>query len=115
MGPLNLPFMFAGRYDSWKGDELMSVRLDDKTEAIISEKVASGQFRNASETIAEAVRQMDERDRRLEELRAALAVAEAQVERGEYVEWTPQRANEIFAEAKKRAAAGKKPKPDVTP
>lgn len=93
----------------------MSVRLDDKTETIISEKVAKGQFRDASETIAEAIRQMDERDRRLEELRAALAVAEAQFERGEYVEWTPEVAEEIVAEAKRRAKVGKKPKRDVTP
>jgi putative addiction module CopG family antidote len=107
--------MFASRSASWKGDERRSVRLDDKTESIISEKVAGGQFRNASETIAEAIRQMDERDRRLGQLRAALAIAEAQIERGEYVEWTPQRANEIFAEAKKRAAAGKKPKPEAAP
>lgn len=93
----------------------MSVRLDDKTETIISEKVAKGQFRDASETIAEAIRQMDERDRRLEELRAALAVAEDQFERGERSEWTPELASEILAEAKRRAAAGKKPKRDVTP
>ena len=93
----------------------MSVRLDDKTETIISEKVAKGQFRDASETIAEAIRQMDERDRRLEELRAALAVAEDQFERGERSEWTSELASEILAEATRRAAAGKKPKRDVTP
>ena len=93
----------------------MPIRLDSETESIISEKIAKGQFRDASETIAEAIRQMDERDRRLEELRKALAVADAQYERGEYVEWTPERASELFAESKRRFAAGKKPKPDVTP
>jgi len=93
----------------------MSVHIDDKTESIISEKVAKGQFRNASETIAEAIRQMDERDRRREELRNALAIAQAQVERGEVVELSPQLADDISAEARRRFAAGKTPKPDVTP
>ena len=93
----------------------MSVRIDDKTESIISEKVAKGQFRNASETIAEVNRQMDERDRRREELRNALAIAQARVERGEFVEWSPQLEDEIVADARRRFAAGKTPKPDVAP
>lgn len=93
----------------------MNVQLDDRTEVLVQQKLENGRFQDAGEVVREAIRQMDERDRRLEELRAALVVAEEQIERGETVEWTPQLAAEILAEARAAAKAGKKPKPDVTP
>jgi putative addiction module CopG family antidote len=70
--------------------------LDRETEALIQQIVGGGRYRDAGEVVREAVRQLAERDRRLAELRAALAVAEEQVARGEVVEWTPQLAADIW-------------------
>jgi antitoxin ParD1/3/4 len=93
----------------------MNVQLDDQTEALVQQKVRNGQYRNPNEVVQEAIRQMDERDRRLEELRAALAIGEEQIAQGEVVEWTPQLAAAILEEAKQAARTGKRPKSDVAP
>ena len=70
--------------------------LDRETAALIQQMIEGGRYRDAGEVVREAVRQLGERDRRLAELRAALAVAEEQVSRGEVVEWTPQLASDIW-------------------
>ncbi len=93
----------------------MNVLLDAQTEALIRQQVEMGRYRSPDEVVREAIRQLDERDRRLEDLRAALAIGEAQIARGEVVEWTPQLAAVILEEAKQAAKAGKQPKPDVVP
>ena len=93
----------------------MNVSLTPQLEQMVREKVASGHYNNASEVVRDALRQMEARERRLTELRAALAIGEAQIERGEVVEWTPERHQEIFRRAKAAVAAGKRPKPDVCP
>jgi antitoxin ParD1/3/4 len=93
----------------------MNLQLDGQTEALIEQRIKNGRYRDASEVVREAIRLLDERDRRLEELRAALAIAEQQIERGDVVEWTPELAAQILHEAKSAAKAGKKPKPDVLP
>ena len=93
----------------------MNVSLPPQFEAMIRRKVESGQFRDASDVVGEALRQMESRERRLAELRDALAVAEEQVAQGRVVEWTPELRAEILQRAREAAAAGKQPKADVCP
>ena len=93
----------------------MVLQLDRETEALIQQLVEGGRYGDAGEVVREAVRQLEERDRRLAELRAALAVAEEQTARGEVVEWTPQLAADIWEAAKRDAKACRTPKADVRP
>jgi antitoxin ParD1/3/4 len=93
----------------------MNVTLPPQFETMVREKVATGRYSDASEVVQEALRQMEERDRRLDQLRAALAIADEQIARGEVVEWTPELRAEIMAEAREAAKAGKLPKADVLP
>ena len=93
----------------------MHVDLDPQLEALVREQVESGRYSSADEVVREAVRQLAERERRLEELRAAIAVADEQIARGEVAEWTPELRAEIWREAKADAATGKAPKADVLP
>lgn len=91
----------------------MEIHLDEKTEALIQERIDQGQFPDAAEVIREAVRQLDEREHRLLELRNALQKGIDQIDRGEFVDWTPQQADEIFARAKRASRDGLKPSTDV--
>src|SRR5688500_17995433 len=93
----------------------MVLQLDDETEALVRQIVERGRYRNAVEVVREAVRQLEERDRRWAALRVALAVAEGQIERGEAVEWTPRLGADIWEAAKRDAKSGKAPKADVLP
>jgi antitoxin ParD1/3/4 len=93
----------------------MDIHLDSKTEALIQQRLDEGQFPDAAEVVREAIEQMDARDRRLQELRAALQLGLDQNERGDSVEWTPRLASEIFERAKESSRKGKSPKNDVLP
>ena len=69
-----------------------NVNLPDEQNRFITEKVASGQYNNASEVVREALRQMQARDQEravwLEHLRAVAAERFAALDRGEGVETT---------------------------
>ena len=93
----------------------MDVHLDAKTESLIQERIDQGQFPDAAEVVREAIRQMDEREHRLALLRSALQKGIDQLDRGEFVERTPQFPDEIFERAKRAARGGVKPNPDVLP
>jgi putative addiction module CopG family antidote len=78
------------------------------------EKVDAGMYKDASEVLHQALQALEERDQ-LNRLRAALAVAEEQIERGEVVRWTPELREEIRREARDMARRGLEPHPDVCP
>lgn len=50
----------------------MDVRLDSATESLIQKWIDRGQLLDAADMVREAIRQFDEREERLEALRAAL-------------------------------------------
>lgn len=77
----------------------MNVSLTPRLEAIVRQKVESGLYNNASEVVREAIRLMDARDQQMENLRAAIAEGNAEVERGETMIWTESSIAEIMAEA----------------
>jgi len=68
----------------------MTVSLPPDVEEYLEEKTAAGFYPSISEAILEAVRLMQDRDEfekeNLEILRARLAKAEADFERGDYIE-----------------------------
>lgn len=88
----------------------MNVNLTPHLEAMIREKVASGRYSTSSEVVREALCLMEEQDR-LNQLRAALAVAQASKARGDVRPWTPERLNEIWQSAVAGSEAGEKPNP----
>ena len=94
--------------------ELMSIQLSPRTEALIREQVDSGRYATADQVIDEAPQALDERDR-LRRLRASLIEAEAEVERGEGVEWTPALMEQLRQEADELYRRGIAPDPDVCP
>lgn len=92
----------------------MSVILTPQIEAMIRERVASGRYTNASEVMQEALRLLEEREQ-LEHLRSLLAVGLEQLDRGEFVEFTPDYMKDLHQRAQEALRRGDKPKPDVCP
>jgi antitoxin ParD1/3/4 len=76
-------------------------------------KVDSGNYGPDEECIEEAL--SASADERLQRLRALLQVGIDQLNRGEGILWTPELSEEIRASARRRAALGEKPDPDVCP
>ena len=92
----------------------MTITLDAQLEAAVREKVDAGLYGDAAEVIREALRLLDEHDReRL--LRAKLARAEEQADRGELIEFTPELLDKLGREADEMFRQGKQPHPDVCP
>jgi antitoxin ParD1/3/4 len=93
----------------------MTVSLSPDLEELIRRQVASGRYGSADAVVREALGYLMAREERLGELRAALAVAEQQIARGDVVTWTPELHAEIFEQAREAARAGARPKADVCP
>jgi antitoxin ParD1/3/4 len=93
----------------------MQVDLDPRVAGLIRQQVESGQYHNASEVVGEAMRLMLERDRRLQQLRAEVAIGVEQFERGEVVDFTLELLDELSREAEENARKGKPVKDAVKP
>lgn len=63
-----------------------SLTLGSHWEAFIRAEVESGRYGSASEVVRAALRELEDRGKRLEALRAHLAEGAAQAARGEFVE-----------------------------
>jgi len=63
----------------------MVVQLTPELEELVREKLESGRYRNGDAVVAEALRLLDERDRRAA-LEAALDEGEADLREGRFVE-----------------------------
>jgi antitoxin ParD1/3/4 len=93
----------------------MHVNLSSEMETYIKSKVGSGFYGNATEVIRDAVRRMQSEDERSARFRAAIAVGEAELDRGEGIPYTPQLMDEIFEEAMLNLRDGTAIDPDVCP
>lgn len=93
----------------------MNVSLTPQLEALIHQKVETGLYNNASEVVREALRLLDERDRRLQWLRAEIAIGDEQIARGELIDFTRERFEQIKREAQIDVGNGKPIKDAVTP
>lgn len=86
----------------------MSVLLSPQTEEMIREKVESGRYPTADEVVQEALRLLEAHERHLAHLRAELARGIDQLDRGEGVELTEERMEQIFQRALDNSKAGKR-------
>ena len=89
----------------------MSMTLDAELEAMVRQKVDTGQYDNADAVIREA---LEERER-LQRLRAILDRAEEQADHGEAVEFSDEFLDRLTREADELYRQGKQPHPDVCP
>jgi antitoxin ParD1/3/4 len=93
----------------------MSMTVPADLEERIREKVESGQYDDPSDVIRAAMRLLDTRDRKLQELRALVAEGLASAERGEVDEFTPALMAKIDREADEMIRLGILPDPNVCP
>lgn len=92
----------------------MNVLVSPRFEALIRQKVESGPYSDAAEVVEEALKLLDNRDK-LEHLRQSLREAEAEIERGDVFELTPELMEQIWREGDEMFLKGIKPDPDVCP
>ena len=93
----------------------MTIHFPPDVEEAIKQMVESGKYRDSDEALRTAVGLLEERNRRLEWLRTAIAETDAQVERGEFSIMTPELMDQIEQESEERFLRGEKPSPDVCP
>jgi putative addiction module CopG family antidote len=88
----------------------MAVHLPADVEASIRAKVGSGRFGDEGDVVREAMRLLDEHERR-----RWLKQALAEGEEGEAVDFTPELLAQLRQEAEENARAGKPIRDAVTP
>lgn len=64
----------------------MNVSLTPQLERLVHKKVKSGNYQSASEVIREALRLMQDRDQRLDNLRKTIQAGIDEIDRGEGIE-----------------------------
>lgn len=93
----------------------MTIKLPPDVEASIRQKVGRGRFLDATEVVREAMRLLDEQERRLDVLRAKIQAGLDEADRGETDEWTPELRERLRREALELHRRGEQPDPDVCP
>lgn len=93
----------------------MHLNLSPEMEAYVKGKVASGFYGNATEVIRDAIRRMQEEEKRSERLRAAIAKGQADIDAGRIIPYTPELMEEIFQEALAKLGSDEPFDPDVIP
>ncbi len=93
---------------------MKTLTLSPHSAEIVEELLESGCYRDANEVIAEAVKALVAQ-RKLAAFRAAIAIGDEQIERGEVELYTPELAERLRQEALQMARDGRKPHPDVCP
>jgi antitoxin ParD1/3/4 len=78
-----------------------SLTLGPRWEKFVKREVASGRYASASEVLRAALRELEERGKRLEALRDHLDEGARQAKRGEFRELS---VDDVIGRAKKRAA-----------
>ena len=92
----------------------MSVTLTPELEALVQRKVQTGLYSYPGEVLREALQLLEERDR-LNRLKAAIAVGDAQIARGESIPWTPDTMDRLKREAAENVRNGRPIKDEVKP
>jgi putative addiction module CopG family antidote len=90
----------------------MSVSLSPQAEARVRLRLEGGSYQSVDEVIDDALDLLEERDRRLDALRAKLRIG---LESGEGIEYSRELMDEIEREAEEAYRRGEKPSPDVLP
>lgn len=90
----------------------MSVSLSPQAEARIRQRVEAGAYHSIDEVIDEALSLLEERDQRLQALRAKLQVG---LDSGDTIEYSSDLMDQIEREAEEAYCRGEKPSADVCP
>ena len=93
----------------------MAVQFSPKAQKQIDELIASGRYADEGTVVEAAITRLAADERKLEKLKAELAVALKQVERGEVTEFTRELADDLIRQARENAKAGKPINDAVTP
>ncbi len=93
----------------------MNVSLTPQLETLIRQKVETGRYNNASEVVREALRLLDDQDKRDAWLRSKIVVAEQHVRDGRVTEDSDAMWGEINREVDERLRRGDRPNTDVCP
>ena len=91
----------------------MHVNLSPEMENFIKGKVAGGFYGNATEVVRDAIRCMQAEEDRRTAFRAAVAIGDGELDRGEGREYTPQVMAEISARARRSVGSQEPIDPDV--
>jgi antitoxin ParD1/3/4 len=92
----------------------MNVTLSSRSEDLLKQIVDSGRYESADAALEDALLVLDEQIQH-ERLRAAVAIGDEEIERGEIVPYTPALFEEIKRNAARMAREGRSPDPDVCP
>ena len=93
----------------------MHVNLSDEMGAFVKEKVEGGFYGNATEVIRDAIRRLQAEEQRRAAFRAAVAIGDAELERGEGEDFTAADLEAITQEAIETMHTGTPIDPDVLP
>lgn len=94
----------------------MHIELANVDEKYIKDCVKNGYYRSEAEAVRDAVRRMREQEEiKRVRLLDAVRLGMEDIEAGRMVPYTPELLNQIEQEARKHAAEGRKPNPDVAP
>jgi len=93
----------------------MHINLSPEMEQYIKSKVGSGFYGNATEVIRDAIRRMQATERHNAALLAAVAIGDAQLDRGEGHAYTPSLMERLTHQALHDPPDGKPVDPDVLP
>ena len=96
-------------------DMTMHINLSPEMESYIKGKVNSGFYGNATEVIRDAIRRMQADEERRAAFRAAVAVGDAELDRGEGIDYNKALLEDITHDAVKDTSNKKPIDPDVCP
>ena len=86
----------------------MEIHLSPDQEAFIRQAIASGRYQSADDAVRDALARWEENERTRMELMAALDQAEADLEAGQYAEYTVETLPKLADELKREARALRK-------
>jgi antitoxin ParD1/3/4 len=84
-------------------------------EGFIKQKVASGSYGNATDVISDAIRRMQAEEARASAWRAAIAIGDAELDRGEGIPYTSDTLNDITRIAIEEMHSGRPMDKDALP
>lgn len=93
----------------------MHINLSEEMESFIKAQVSSGFYGSATEVIRDAVRRLKADTERANAFRRAVAAGDAELERGESSEYTPELMEGIAEQAHKNLHSNELLDPDVVP
>jgi antitoxin ParD1/3/4 len=78
----------------------MTVQIPVDFESFVQSIIARGSFQTETQVVGEALRLLQERERRLEELRAEVQIGLNQLQRGEFTDYDEDSLRGFFEEVK---------------